>query len=54
MQTKRATLFAMAAVLIAGAPASAQTQPASGSWKPDGNVEFVVGAGAGGENDRIA
>jgi putative tricarboxylic transport membrane protein len=23
-------------------------------WKPTGNVEFVVGAGAGGENDRIA
>src|SRR5271156_1130907 len=23
-------------------------------WKPVGNVEFVVGAGAGGENDRIA
>ena len=23
-------------------------------WAPDGNVEFVVGAGAGGENDRIA
>src|SRR5215469_7302097 len=23
-------------------------------WKPEGNVEFVVGAGAGGENDRIA
>lgn len=24
------------------------------AWKPTGNVEFVVGAGAGGENDRIA
>ena len=24
------------------------------AWKPNGNVEFVVGAGAGGENDRIA
>jgi putative tricarboxylic transport membrane protein len=24
------------------------------SWKPEGNVEFVVGAGPGGENDRIA
>ena len=23
-------------------------------WRPEGNVEFVVGAGAGGENDRIA
>ena len=29
-------------------------QPAAAGWKPDGNVEFVVGAGAGGENDRIA
>src|ERR1700689_554498 len=28
-------------------------QPAAG-WKPQGNVEFVVGAGAGGENDRVA
>jgi putative tricarboxylic transport membrane protein len=27
---------------------------AAASWKPEGNVEFVVGAGAGGENDRIA
>ena len=27
-------------------------QPAT--WRPEGNVEFVVGAGAGGENDRIA
>ena len=29
-------------------------QKAGESWKPEGNVEFVVGAGAGGENDRIA
>jgi putative tricarboxylic transport membrane protein len=32
--------------LLSGAHAQA--------WKPSGNVEFVVGAGAGGENDRIA
>ena len=28
-------------------------QPGDG-WRPEGNVEFVVGAGAGGENDRVA
>jgi putative tricarboxylic transport membrane protein len=31
-----------------------RAQPAGAGWKPSGNVEFVVGAGAGGENDRIA
>jgi tripartite-type tricarboxylate transporter receptor subunit TctC len=24
------------------------------AWRPRGNVEFVVGAGPGGENDRVA
>ena len=43
-----AAVFAL--VAAGGAPA----QQAGNSWKPDGNVEFVVGAGAGGENDRIA
>jgi putative tricarboxylic transport membrane protein len=33
---------------------AAQAQQAGAGWKPSGNVEFVVGAGAGGENDRIA
>jgi putative tricarboxylic transport membrane protein len=32
---------------------AAAQQPAT-DWKPEGNVEFVVGAGPGGENDRIA
>ncbi len=32
---------------------AAQAEQAS-EWRPTGNVEFVVGAGAGGENDRIA
>src|SRR5712672_1398357 len=41
-----AAVFAL--VAAGGAPA----QQAGNSWKPDGNVEFVVGAG--GENDRIA
>jgi len=44
---------ALAAAVLAAVAARAPAQPASG-WKPDGNVEFVVGAGAGGENDRIA
>src|SRR5262249_56995203 len=44
----------IAAILVLAAAGAAQAQQAAGSWKPDGNVEFVVGAGAGGENDRIA
>src|SRR5260221_2434037 len=44
----------VAAVFALVAAGGAQTQQAGNSWKPDGNVEFVVGAGAGGENDRIA
>jgi putative tricarboxylic transport membrane protein len=43
---------AVAALLTFSGVAVAQ-QPAAG-WKPEGNVEFVVGAGPGGENDRIA
>jgi putative tricarboxylic transport membrane protein len=39
-------------LLLAGAPTTAHPQQTA--WKPEGNVEFVVGAGAGGENDRIA
>jgi putative tricarboxylic transport membrane protein len=38
--------------LVVRAPTAAYAQQAA--WKPEGNVEFVVGAGAGGENDRIA
>ena len=33
---------------------NAHAQPATAAWNPTGNVEFFVGAGAGGENDRIA
>lgn len=43
-------LVLAAAVALCGSHAGAQ----SAAWKPAGNVEFVVGAGAGGENDRIA
>ena len=48
-------MTALAAVILALVTApGTQAQQAGGSWKPEGNVEFVVGAGAGGENDRIA
>jgi putative tricarboxylic transport membrane protein len=43
---------ALTVALAIGATAYAHS--AGASWKPEGNVEFVVGAGAGGENDRIA
>src|SRR6267142_1694965 len=54
MQVGRVTALATAIVMLLGAAAGAQAQKAGDSWHPDGNVEFVVGAGAGGENDRIA
>jgi tripartite-type tricarboxylate transporter receptor subunit TctC len=41
-----------ALVFVAAGPATVHAQQAG--WKPEANVEFVVGAGAGGENDRIA
>ena len=34
--------------------AASTVSHAQQAWRPEGNVEFVVGAGAGGENDRIA
>jgi putative tricarboxylic transport membrane protein len=40
--------------LLALAAGSAAGHAGEASWRPEGNVEFVVGAGAGGENDRIA
>ena len=47
----RRALALTALIIAAGTTCgTAQTQ----GWKPAGNVEFVVGAGAGGENDRIA
>src|ERR1700754_3333107 len=54
MQPRQATALATAFVVLMGAAIGAQAQKAGDSWHPDGNVEFVVGAGAGGENDRIA
>src|SRR6266481_6639984 len=44
-------MTALAIAVLAGTVADVQAQKA---WRPEGNVEFVVGAGAGGENDRIA
>src|SRR5256885_10743301 len=54
MQLRQLTALATAIVVLVGAAAGAQAQKAGDSWAPEGNVEFVVGAGAGGENDRIA
>src|SRR5882757_11479024 len=56
MQTRRTTarlVTAAAAAIVASVGAAAGTPPGN-AWKPEGNVEFVVGAGAGGENDRVA
>jgi putative tricarboxylic transport membrane protein len=50
MPTKTPRRAAAALFLLAAGLTASHAQPA---WKPDGNVEFVVGAGAGGENDRI-
>jgi putative tricarboxylic transport membrane protein len=52
MSAKNIIGMAIAASLTLSGVATAQ-QPTTG-WKPQGNVEFVVGAGAGGENDRVA
>ncbi|TCR61786.1 tripartite tricarboxylate transporter substrate binding protein [Bosea sp. BK604] len=49
MLIRREVLFAIAAALSLSATAHADD-----SWKPKGNIEFIVGAGPGGENDRIA
>jgi putative tricarboxylic transport membrane protein len=52
---KSATLVtALGILMLLGAPSRAQTHKPGDPWKPEGNIEFVVGAGAGGENDRIA
>ena len=52
MQTARAAVLAIAIFVLLGP--NAHAQPAPAAWHPVGNVEFFVGAGAGGENDRIA
>jgi len=52
MPFRQATALAALIAVLAGVPGGARGEKAA--WKPEGNVEFVVGAGAGGENDRIA
>jgi putative tricarboxylic transport membrane protein len=54
MRIGHVTALASAIVVLAAAVTVAQAQKAGNAWRPEGNVEFVVGAGAGGENDRIA
>jgi putative tricarboxylic transport membrane protein len=54
MQVVQMTALAAAIVVLSSAATRAQGPKAGDSWTPEGNVEFVVGAGAGGENDRIA
>jgi len=51
MRTKTVSRVAAAFFLLAAELTASHAQQA---WKPEGNVEFVVGAGAGGENDHIA
>ena len=52
MQFARAAVLPVAILALLGV--NAHAQPAPVAWHPAGNVEFFVGAGAGGENDRIA
>jgi putative tricarboxylic transport membrane protein len=44
----------VAIVALLALSGGAAAQQLATDWKPQGNVEFVVGAGAGGENDRVA
>lgn len=53
MSTNGIFKIAVLAWLALSGVAAAQSSAAA-DWKPQGNVEFVVGAGPGGENDRIA
>lgn len=48
---KPLAIAAFAALTMTG---TAHAQQDGGGWRPQGNVEFFVGAGPGGENDRIA
>jgi putative tricarboxylic transport membrane protein len=54
MQFGPTTALVAAILVLLSAACGARAQQAGAAWKPVGNVEFVVGAGAGGENDRIA
>ena len=50
----RKMMFWACMALLLGAVGLTTAHAQERAWKPEGNVEFVVGAGAGGENDRIA
>src|SRR6202047_5299724 len=52
MRNKTMHWTCLVLLLAVSRPTTAYEQQTT--WKPEGNVEFVVGAGAGGENDRIA
>jgi putative tricarboxylic transport membrane protein len=52
MRNKTMHWTCLVLLLVVSRPTAAHEQQTT--WKPEGNVEFVVGAGAGGENDRIA
>jgi putative tricarboxylic transport membrane protein len=54
MRISLRTLDLTAALALAAMASAAHAQRPGAAWRPEGNVEFVVGAGAGGENDRIA
>lgn len=54
MQFARALSLATTSIALSALVHAAQAQQPAASWKPTGNVEFVVGAGPGGENDRIS
>jgi putative tricarboxylic transport membrane protein len=54
MQATQAIVLLAATFALLDVGSGARAQQAGAAWKPVGNVEFVVGAGAGGENDRIA
>jgi putative tricarboxylic transport membrane protein len=50
----RVGLIGGTAALLCLGSATIPSHAQQAAWRPEGNVEFVVGAGAGGENDRIA
>src|ERR1700732_3788464 len=52
MQIARVAVLALPILALLGP--NAHAQPAAAAWHPVGNVEFFVGAGAGGGEDRIA
>src|ERR1700689_1742808 len=54
MRVRQATALAATVAVLCGGVQAASAQQNAEAWRPVGNVEFVLGAGAGGENDRIA